>query len=48
MKTIKLTQGEINHLIGLLYDEKERGEYYGNREQHGKRQERLIKKLEVL
>ena len=43
---MKLTQAEINHLLQLLYERKQTGEYYGNREHYYKRNEKLIGKLE--
>ena len=47
-KLVKLTSSEINHIIELMYLNKNRGEYYGNREQYWKRHQRILDKIENL
>ena len=42
---IELTQGEVNHLMGLIEDNEREGCYWGNKEQHWNRSERLKNKL---
>jgi hypothetical protein len=42
---VMLTLGEINHLHALLHDEQGEGTYYGNREEHATRQQRLMRLL---
>jgi hypothetical protein len=45
-KAIKLTASEINHIIELMYLNKNQGEYYGNREQYWKRHQRILDKID--
>lgn len=42
---IALTLVERDHLLTLLADAVERGDYYGNRDQYWKRHARIITKL---
>ena len=43
---VTLTEREIYHLLNLLYDNQDSGEYYGRRDTWYKDTEILIKKLE--
>ena len=45
-RSIKITLGEASHLLGLLYERKESGDYYGNREQYYLRTDGLIALIE--
>ena len=42
---VKLSAPEIRHILGLLWESKIDGGYYGPREQHAARQDRLIEKV---
>ena len=42
---IKFTAAQISHLLTLLRDAEERGEYYGNREQYWKRHAEITQRL---
>lgn len=46
-KAIKLTASEVNHIVELMYLNKNKGEYYGNREQYWKRHQRILDKIET-
>jgi hypothetical protein len=43
--TIQLTQPEANHLLGLLFRNKDDGVYSGPRDQHWARHKRLVNLL---
>ena len=43
--TVQLTPVEILHLLNLLNDAEQRGEYYGNKEQYWKRNTQIVEKL---
>lgn len=43
--TIKLTIVEANHLLYLIQDNEIEGSYYGNKDQHDKRANRIKNKL---
>lgn len=45
-KSVKLTSSEVNHIVELMYLNKNKGEYYGNREQYWKRHQRILDKLD--
>jgi hypothetical protein len=45
MHSLWLTLKEIDHLLSLLYDRRDSGEYYGNRAQYIARNNILIMKL---
>ncbi len=45
-KLVKLTSSEINHITELMYLNKNKGEYYGNKEQYWKRHQRILDKIE--
>lgn len=45
MKTVKLTEAELNHLVGLIADNERDGTYYGNRRQYWKRSFMIKQKL---
>lgn len=45
-KSVKLTSSELNHIIELMCLNKNRGEYYGNRDQYWKRHQRILNKLD--
>ena len=42
---LKFDAAEISHLLTMLRDTEERGEYYGNREQYWKRHKRIETKI---
>ena len=42
---VQLTPVEILHLLNLLNDAEQKGEYYGNKEQYWKRNTRIVEKL---
>ncbi len=44
-KTLKLTRVELNYLYNLVCENLERGEYWGNKNQFMKMQERVFNKL---
>lgn len=44
-KTIVLTIPEVRHLLTLLADAAERGDYYGNRTQYWRRHQRIVDKV---
>ena len=45
-KIVKLSKSELNHIIELMYLNKNQGEYYGNREQYWGRHQRILNKIE--
>ncbi len=45
-KSVRLTASELTHIIELMFMNKNRGEYYGNREQYWKRHQRILDKLD--
>ncbi len=44
-ETIELTRVELNYLYNLVCENMERGEYWGNKNQFMKMQERVFNKL---
>lgn len=47
MKKIKLTQGELSHLLCLLLSNKQDGSYYAPKDQYWERHNRLLRKLKA-
>jgi hypothetical protein len=45
MKTVKLEESELRHLVSLITDNERDGIYYGNRKQYWKRSFKLKQKL---
>ena len=45
---VSLRRAEVDHLLTLLRDNQRDGSYYGNREQHHRRSDGLIEKLECV
>lgn len=44
---VEFTRTELDHLLTLLRDETRRGDYYGIRQQHYSRRDRLFRSLEA-
>jgi hypothetical protein len=45
--TLRLTPVEVDHLLTVIQDSFDRGDYYGARQQYWDRHERILNKLEA-